>query len=210
MSRNDWYRNTEWDASIQRTFEEKLRRARNKSQYLRIQAGRLADSHPTIALQLLERYFGLGEKFDWAQAYCDQANALLSLGRIDDAITSYESALQREAEFPQLQTQAYIELPFLIATRSLHEKFDRAVQVLLEHEARLMFPIDRFMWHAAMALIATTRGDRVSASEHGSRALTEARQRRSGFRFHPTIGLVPDRYDGLIDQLTPLTGKPLQ
>jgi tetratricopeptide (TPR) repeat protein len=209
MSRDDWYRNTEWNESIETAFEEKLRRARRKSQYLRIQASCLSESHPVAALRLLERYFGLGDKFDWAQAHCDRARAFLSLGRIDDAITSYESALGREAEFPNLKTQAYLELPFLIATRSLRKKFDQAAQILRDHQARLTFPVDRFMWHAAMALIAKTRGDSASAAEHASSALTEASQHHSGFRFHPTIDLVPDRYQGLIDQLTPISGKPL-
>lgn len=210
MSRDDWFRNREWTESIERAFEEKLRRARRlKSQYVRIQAGCLAESHPVVALRLLERYFKLDEKFDCAQAYCDQARAFLSLGRVDDAITSYERALDREAEFPNLKTQAYIDLPFLIATRNLRERFARAVQVLLDHQSRLMFPVDRFMWHAALALIAESRGDNASASEHASCALTEAHQHHSGLRFHATIGLVPKQYQTLIDQLTPMSGKPL-
>jgi len=209
MSRDDWFRNTEWTESIERAFEEKLRRARQKSQYLRIQANCLAESHPIVALRLLERYFKLDEKFDWAHAYCDQARAFLSLGRVDDAINSYERALDREAEFPNLKTQAYIELPFLIVTRSRRERFERAAQVLLDHQSRLTFPVDRFMWHAALALIAQCRGDNANASEHASYALTEARQHHSGFRFHPTVGLVLSQYQSLIDQLTPLSGKPL-
>ena len=145
MSREDWFRNTEWNESIGRAFEEKLRRARQKSQYLRIQAHTLSGSYPTIALQLLERYFALGEKFDWAQASGDQAAALLSLGRIDDAISAYEKALQREEEFPNLKTQAYVELPFLIATRILRDRFDQATQVLQEHKSRPTWPVERFM-----------------------------------------------------------------
>jgi len=31
----------------------------------------------------------------------------------------------------------------------------------------------------------------------------------SGFQFHPTIGLVSQRYQGLIDELTPMSGKPV-
>jgi len=209
LSRDDWFRNTEWTESIERAFEEKLRRARRKSQYLRIQANYLAESHPIVALRLLERYFRLDEKFDWAQAYCDQARAFLSLGRIDDAITSYERALDREVAFPNLKTQAYIELPFLIATRHLRERFERTAQVLQDHQCRLAFPVDRFMWHAALALIAESRGDNSSASEHASCALTEARQHHSGFRFHPTVGLVPNQYQSLMDLLTPMSGEPL-
>jgi tetratricopeptide (TPR) repeat protein len=209
MPRDDWFRNANWDRSIEAAFEERLRRARKKSQYLRIQAGGLADSYPIVALQLLERYFAIGEKVLWAQAYCDQARAFLALGRLDDAITSYEKALEREAEFPNVITQAYIELPFLIAIRHLGERFDRAAQILQDNESRPTFTVERFKWHAAAALIANRRGDNVSASEHASRALAEAKQRHSGFRYHPEIGLVQEHYRTLIDQLTPICGRSI-
>lgn len=137
MARDDWFRNTEWNESIERAFEEKLRRARRKSEYLRIQASGLAESHPHVALQLLERYFAIGEKVLWAQAYCDQARAFLTLGRLDDTITAYEKALDRETEFPNVITQAYIEFPFLIATRRLGERYDRATQILQVNQSRL-------------------------------------------------------------------------
>ena len=46
----EWFRNTTWDTSIERAFDDKLRRARRKEQYLRIQACTLARSHPDVAL----------------------------------------------------------------------------------------------------------------------------------------------------------------
>ncbi len=209
MSRKEWFRNADWNESIERAFEEKLRRSRRKSQYLRIQASILSESHPETALRLLDEYFALGDQFAWAQAYCDQACAFISLGRVDDAIAAYQKALEREAEFANVKTQAYIELPFLIVTRGLREKFDHAARVLQEHESRLMFPLDRFMWHCARALIAQSRGDGAGASEHASRALIEASRRNSGFLGHPTVGSVTQQYQSQIDELTLITGKPL-
>src|SRR5690349_22700680 len=97
---DDWFRNTEWNESVALAFEQKLKRARRKSQYLRIQACTLARHDPKVALELLERYFALGDDFDHAQAYVDQANAYLALGDVDAAIRSYESALERERAFP--------------------------------------------------------------------------------------------------------------
>jgi hypothetical protein len=64
----EWFRNTAWDASIERAFDDKLRRARRKEQYLRIQASTLTRSHPDAALKLLDRYFALPNDFDRAQA----------------------------------------------------------------------------------------------------------------------------------------------
>ncbi len=108
MMSTDWFRNAEWNDSIERAFHEKLRRARRKEQYLRIQASTLAHSYPEVALKLLDRYFELPDDFDHAQAHVDRATALLALGRVADAITAYEAALAREAVFPNLQTQAIL------------------------------------------------------------------------------------------------------
>jgi hypothetical protein len=85
---------------------------------------------------------------------------LLSRGRsqatgpLEDAIASYEAALAREAAFPKLQTQAYHDLPYRIAAYGIRAHYGKALELLQNHEARLMFPVDRFRWHAARALIA--------------------------------------------------------
>jgi hypothetical protein len=197
----DWFRNTTWNEAIQRGFNEKLHRARRKEQYLRIQACTLARSHPEVALKLLDQYFLLKDDFDHAQAHVDRATALLVLGRINEAIASYDAALAREVEFPNLQTQAYLDLPYLIATRGIRERYAYAMQLLEKHKARLMFPIDHFRWHAACALIAIGSHDPVAAKEHARRALDAAAHDHSGFRYHPAIGLVTDQYDGLVEEL---------
>jgi hypothetical protein len=106
LSDQSWFRNGIWNDAVEKSFLEKLRRARRKSQYLRIQAGTLASSHPHVALRLLDQFFALGDKFDWAQGYCDRATALLALGRVSEAIIAYEDALTREAQFPNLKTQS--------------------------------------------------------------------------------------------------------
>ena len=91
----DWFRNTTWDGIIERAFDEKLRRARRKEQYLRIQACTLARSHPEVALKLLDRYFELQDDFDHAQAHVDRATALLALGRVGEALAAYEGSPQK-------------------------------------------------------------------------------------------------------------------
>src|SRR5262245_2750343 len=197
----EWFRNTTWNESVERTFDEKLRRAKRKEQYLRIQACTLARSHPEIALKLLDRYFELPDDFDHAQAHVDRATAFLALGRVKDAITSYEAALRREAVFPNLRTQACIELPYLIATRGIREQYNRALQLLQDYEARLMFPVDRFRWHAARALIAADSQEPMAARIHAERALQAAASESSGFRYHSSVGLVTEEYDSIITKL---------
>jgi hypothetical protein len=46
MGRDDWFRNKKWDAATQAHFNEKLRRARDKAQPLRIQASYLENIDP--------------------------------------------------------------------------------------------------------------------------------------------------------------------
>jgi tetratricopeptide (TPR) repeat protein len=200
----DWFRNTTWDDAIERAFDEKLCRARRKEQYLRIQACTLAQSHPEVALKLLDRYFELDDDFDHAQAHVDRAKALLALGRVEEALAAYEAALAREAVFPNLQTQAYLDLPYIVATRRVRERYGRALELLGRHESRLMFPVDHFRWHAAHALIAASTGEAGSVGNHARRALGAASRDHSGFRYHPSVGLVTPQYEAVIKELESL------
>jgi tetratricopeptide (TPR) repeat protein len=200
----EWFRQTTWSDAAERAFEAKLGRARRKAQYLRIQACTLAQSEPAVALKLLDRYFQLGEDFDLAQAHVDRATAFLALGEVSAALNSYEAALAREAVFPNLQTEAYIALPFLVATRGIQGQFSRALELLRAGSARLMFPVDHFRWHAAQALIAAAGHDSSVAPQHARRALEAAASTDSGFRRHPSVGLVTRQYDGLLRELAGL------
>jgi tetratricopeptide (TPR) repeat protein len=194
MARDSWYRNTDWNGDIEAAFFAKLARARDKAQHLRIQAGTLAKTHPETALRLLERYFALGDHFDHAQAHVDRAMAFVALGDTEHAIESYEAALAVEERRPSLLTQAYLELPILIAVRQDKARYERALAVLERGRSRLRFPADRFCWHAAKALIEATRGRSAEAREHARLALEAAAAEHSGFHHHPTVGLVGDRY----------------
>ena len=197
----DWYRNSEWSESIESDFDAKLKRARRKSTYLRIQACTLAKTHPEIALKLLDRYFELDDDFDDAQAFVDQATAYVTLNRIEDAVKSYSRALQRETQFPKLKTDAYIHLPFMIATKNLAEHYELATSLLDEHQSRLMFPYDHFRWNCARALISFRTGDALTAKQSAQLAISAAKQDNSRFRYHPNIGLVGDKHSELMGDL---------
>jgi tetratricopeptide (TPR) repeat protein len=202
MAREDWFRHTDWNAEIEAAFFEKLRRARNKQQYLRIQASTIARSHPEVALRLLSEYFELGDYFDQAQAYVDRATAYLALGNTEEAIASFEAALAREQQHPHFRTYAYLDLPFLIASHRLSARYEQALQLLRQHSGRLVFPVDHFRWHAAHALILSSSGDSLVARQHAQRALETATIDHSGFRYYPSVGLVGNRYEEIVEQLS--------
>jgi tetratricopeptide (TPR) repeat protein len=204
MARDDWFRNEDWNPAIEDAFFAKLRRARDKSRYLRIQACSLTRKEPLAALRLLDEYFTQANQFDRAQAFVDSASAYLTLGEADKAIASYESALAHEEQRPSVKTNAYLDLPFLIATQGLVARYEQALALLDSHKSRLTFPVDVFRWHAAYALVASQVGLPGVASEHAKLALDAASRDQSGFRYHPAVELVAGRYDQVRHQLSAL------
>ncbi|ASK68242.1 hypothetical protein CF168_04780 [Shewanella bicestrii] len=201
MSSEDWYRNKEWSEEIESKFFEKLKRARRKEQYLRIQACTIASTEPDIALSLLKQYFELNDDFDHAQAYCDMATAYIAKGELENAINSYGKALERESVFPNLKTDAYILYPLVIVENKLSKLYQSANLVLDEHQERLMFPVDHFRWHAAKAIISAESGNTEEAANHAGQAFDAAQIKKSGFRFHQNLGLVGKEYKGLVNEL---------
>ena len=201
MSNEDWYRNNTWNDHIECQFMAKLKRARRKEQYLRIQASYLAKNNPNVAIKLLDEYFELKDDFDHAQAYCDYAVAYLSLGDIEKAISNYALALEREKEFSNLLTDAYILYPMTIVKYGSITSYSDADKVLDENRERLMFPIDHFRWHAAKAIIEKERDNIKEASSHAEKALDAAKIKKSGFRFHQKLGLVGKEYTEVVNEL---------
>lgn len=201
MARDDWFRNATWNEQIAARFEERLRRSRSKNQHLRIQALTLVETHPKVALQLLDRYFLLGDNFDNALAHEVRAKAYLALDRTEDAIAAYEAALQCEVERPSVLSQASLDFHYLVAVRGLVPHFKRALEVLAKLPDPVAFPVSRFKSHAARALISAAGGDIGEARLEAKRALEAASEQRSEFQHHRKLGLVTPAHAEVIKRL---------
>ena len=198
MGRDDWYRNTEWNPDTEAAFRAKLSRSRSgRPQYLRIQAGYLAERYPLAALSLVDEYFETGDGFDVPTAFCVRAEACCALGRIDDAVAAYKRALAWEEAHPHHISTARIDLPRLVAERCLSSEYAYALDILatrfkpMDHQ----FPSTRYLWNGSNALILSELGRAAEAQELAELALRAAALTESPFRYHRTVGVVRDTSD---------------
>jgi hypothetical protein len=196
VSSDDWYRNNTWNDEIEALFYEKLKRARSqKYQYIVIQASYLTDSFPVISLRLVNEYFETRtDKFEDVRAYWAQSLAFMTIGEIGKSMESYRAILKCEDEFPNHQTTAYVDYPYIVATKGIASEYQNALSVLIKYQSRLIFPLDKFKWHASFALINKD-------CEHATKALDVAKVKRSGFRFHQDVGLVGKEHVNVIKAL---------
>ena len=202
MGRHDWYRNEEWNEEIAEAFFAKLKRARDKNQYLRIQASYLKMSYPEVALDLLDKYFQLdGDFFDSATAHTQRAEILLSKGDIEGAIIAYDNALKQEAANENFRSEAAVMLPMLIAEHNLVKYFQKGIKILEANTEFPPFPLNYFRWHAAMAIFKNALGEKNEASKHAELALEAAQKEKSDFRYHQSLGLVGKNYEPVIERL---------
>ncbi len=198
MGRDDWFRNSDWNGDIEAAFRAKLSRSRSsRPQYLEIQAGYLTESHPTVALRLIEEYFKTGDEFVVPGAFCVQGQAYLSLGKIEEAVGAYKRALDWEIEHPGLVTNARIALPRLIADLRLTDEYEYALNILTTrfNKSDHSWPLTRYLWNGSSALIASDLGQHADAKDLAERALRAAAQTESPFRYHRDIGLVENTSD---------------
>lgn len=206
MSKEDWYRNTDWNDGIEKSFFDKLSRARSqRDQYLAIQASTLAGHKPETALRLIDHYFETRKSdFDDVLALCARAEAYRSQNNITKAVEAYKDVFSREGELPGHRTRTYLDLPYFVACQELSAEYEFALSVLAKGLDIVAFPVDRFLWHASQALILSAQGADAEASQHARKALEAAQVRKSGFRFHQDVGLVGKEHQTIIKKLVRL------
>lgn len=196
MSSEDWYRNKYWNESIEEHFYSKLKRARTqRDQYLVIQTLTLTDNRPEVSIRLVDDYFeSRKDNFEDVRALLAKANAFIVLNDRERCIATFKEILDTEREFPNYQTGAYLDYPYLVATKKMENEYANALSVLHEHLDRLTFPLDYYKWHASKALINNDGSE-------AQKALEAAKVKRSGFRFHQDVGLVGKEHEKTIKRL---------
>lgn len=164
----DWFRNTEWDDAIEAEFDARLARARNKAQYLNIQAYALLATQPEAAARLARRAIACAEASEIARAGLYLGTALAVAGDPDGAIAALEGAIEAERREPMFRTAAHLDQALLIALAKRADLYDLALQRLAGEQA-LPLRDQHLSALLARVLIGSERGEDVA--EAASRAL---------------------------------------
>ena len=130
------------------------------------------------------------EKSELSSAYLQKAECLITLGKIEQAIDEMRNALQSEREYPNVETEAWLELGWTAMIYQLSYLYDEALGVLNEFKSDLIFPVHKYKWNAIQAIIADEKGNKSIAKKFASIALEASSSAHSGFRYHSKAGLV--------------------
>jgi tetratricopeptide (TPR) repeat protein len=214
MSKTEWFRRTTWSDADREDFNAHLKRSRgagNKAQFLRIQACHLADAgRHADAIELLDRLFTeFPQQFELAQSHAQKADCLTALGQIEAAIQEYRAALQAERDYPQVQTNAWLDFGWLVVKSQLSDLYQEVSRVMHEFgDGRgFEFPSVIYACNTIQALLADARGDNARAREFAKQALAEADKDHSGLRNHPRLGLVGPEHHTFERRLKALAGS---
>jgi hypothetical protein len=195
MSDEDWYCNDTWNAEIEARFFEKLNRARfQRFHYIATQAHKLAESHPDVALRLLDL-----EGPDWNPG--TRAKIMLGLGKISEAMSDYRMALDQEARRGNTHSHVHLTYALIVAERQISSDFADANAALDRYERHLAWPLEHFEWNAAKALL-------LNSVSHAREALEYAEVTSSGFRYHQKLGVVGKAQEPLIERLLEILENP--
>lgn len=87
----EWYRNSDWNDDIEADFFDKLSKARSqRDQYVVLQAHHLSQSHPNVALRLVDLYFDTrNDDFHDDRAHRVASSAYFALGGYVEALDNY-------------------------------------------------------------------------------------------------------------------------
>jgi tetratricopeptide (TPR) repeat protein len=137
MSDDGWYRRSKWTEIDREEFDARLYLCPiglHRAQYLRIQAAHLADAgFFNASIELLDRMIvEYPEPFQIGLAHLQKAESLVQLGREDEAIRSYRSAVQSERDYPSVRTRAWEGFARFVIGRKLANLYQEVVEIVRE------------------------------------------------------------------------------
>ena len=196
MTSKDWFRKKTWGEADREDFFARLNKAKQKSQYLRIQSAELKQvGLYEPALELIDRLIlDHPDSIDIPIGYLIRAGCISSIKGDDEAIEAYELAVKTDREYSNIETKALLDFAFYIVEIQRKDLYQRALSLFDEfgYEKPLMFPIELYRHNGIRAIILNEFGNIDESKRLADAALEQAHQETSGFRYHPRLGLVPD------------------
>lgn len=204
----DWYRRTTWTKTDEEEFFQKLHRARSwgRPQYLMIQATTfVATGDPGLldaAESLLAKYFA-----EYPDDKSNRSSCFNLLGDVhrlrrqfEAAIENYKRAVEFEKEYPNVQTDAFLQFAELVVKLDKRDHFKLAERVLMKGKGDADFPADRYRIFSLLAIICYANGKKEKGDGHVATADRAAAATSSGFQYHQSLGVVIER-DAELDEL---------
>lgn len=205
MSRNDWYRNTEWNNQIETNFFNRLKRSRrnyNKAEYLRIQATYLLNSSSTIlkkkGVQLMKKLIN-----DFPEETFSTISGHESLGDYYLKKNDYQRAEKHfriVTEYYHSNTRsgtsglADLKLTETILLSNQVEKFEEAYELatskFYETEGELLLNSNIFYYASLMANLCLKMGKLEEASKYANSALELSTIKEPQFNRHKSVGII--------------------
>jgi hypothetical protein len=191
--RTDWYSSPDWNRDVEKVFEAKLRRARNKGEYLRVKGVTLIQQRDRQRRDVGRRLLGrLADEYpdtptiSWAYEALGDADT--REGRYTEAESQYTNAIAAYERIPGVQGNAQVKLANLIATTKQRSRYPEAETLLDQY--RPFWKIEHFWVHLARARMAADRGDAATAGAEARLALTAEADPNPQAPRHPTMGHV--------------------
>jgi len=209
----EWYRRKTWTFQDETAFFARLNRSRSrfhKAQYLRIQAGELAETaveeNLRAAVSLLELLLAeYPEPGEIAASYWQLGKCKERLHKSDEAVQAYRLALLQQRIYPNVISNAHISLAVLVAKERRRAEYDEALQALTEWGRLGDFPVMDFEMCAARAIIYAETGNQDDAVQWANDALAAAAKTHSGYRYHAALGLVGNQHADLVERMRKIT-----
>jgi tetratricopeptide (TPR) repeat protein len=205
----DWFRKRSWSQEDQRDFWQRLARAReyNHAQYVFVQGYTLVEAGAQYRAEAIALFDYVIDRFSdsitFVQALSAKADCLFSSGDTEGALIYYGQAIQRMRVKPNVQTWAWLEFAWIVATKELSDHYEATLDLLDEFGSeRQLFPVVAFRFFGCRALIHSACGRTDLAAGAARAALEAADKEVSGLRYHPKIGIVGSSYDDIRTRLT--------